>query len=92
MFLLLLGSGGGVSGDVSSCDPMSSSLTPSMDSSDLTGLFPSVPNSPGGLSPLSLAPQSVIGVGQPILNPGMLPLKRRHYYFLKVDKPGNIVS
>ena len=74
IFSFLLGSSGGVSGDVSSCDPMSSSLTPGMDSSELTGLFPSVPNSPVGLSPLSLAPQSVIGVGQPILNPGRLPL------------------
>ena len=67
--LSVLPGSGGVSGDVSSCDPMATSLTPGMDSSDLTGLFPSVPNSPGGLSPLSLAPQSVIGVGQPILNP-----------------------
>ncbi|XP_028396801.1 heterogeneous nuclear ribonucleoprotein L-like [Dendronephthya gigantea] len=67
--LSVLQGSSGVSGDSTSCDPMSTSLTPGMDNSDLAGLFPSVPNSPGGLSPLSLAPQSVIGSGQTILNP-----------------------
>ncbi|XP_046839506.1 heterogeneous nuclear ribonucleoprotein L-like isoform X3 [Xenia sp. Carnegie-2017] len=59
---------GGTS-ETSACDAMSSSITSSSDGSEIMGLYPSVPNSPGGLSPLPLTSQNVIGVGQHLLNP-----------------------
>ena len=59
--------------EASPCDPMPFSANPSLDgsNSDLASLFPNVPTSSGGLSPLSVNHPTVMTAGQPILNPGM---------------------
>ena len=61
-----------VTNEVPPCEPMSSSLNSSLDgsSTDIASLFPNIPTSPGGLSPLSMNHQAMIAAGQPILNPG----------------------